>query len=67
MAADWFEPAVSHCGLTNSGWLHSFMTMNWCTVGKVRATIAAQAANCAIRVESPHAAGSVENEQRCRR
>src|SRR6516164_6088242 len=36
--ADWFAPAVFHCGFTNKGWLHSFMTMNWCTVGNVWAT-----------------------------
>src|SRR5919206_3259731 len=38
ISADTFAPAVSHCGLMNSGWLHSFMTTNWCTLGNERAT-----------------------------
>src|SRR5206468_8535611 len=38
--ADWFCPLWSHCGFTKRGWLHSFMTMNSCTLGKVRATCA---------------------------
>src|SRR5262249_6104852 len=59
-AADWFALRAFHCGLTKSGWLHSFMTMNWCTVGKVCATIAVQAANCWILVVSPHERGSVD-------
>src|SRR5262249_28781057 len=56
--ANWFAPYVFHCGFTNSGWLHSFMTMNCCTVGKVCATIAVHAANCWIFVESPQESGS---------
>jgi hypothetical protein len=58
--ADWFPPAEFHCGFTNSGWLHSFMTMNWCTVGNVCATIAVHEANCWILVASPQESGSVE-------
>ena len=60
MAADWLSPVVPHCGFTNRGWSHSFMTMNSCTVGKVRATAVTHAANCAIFVGSPHELGFVE-------
>src|ERR1700677_3530591 len=60
ISADWFPPAVFHWGLRKSGWLHSFMTMNSCTVGNVSATCAVQAANSAIAVLSPQAWGFVE-------
>src|SRR5579862_7836068 len=56
-SADWLAPAVVHCGLTKYGWLHSFMTTYWCTVGNVRATCAVHAANRAMRTVSPHWSG----------
>ncbi len=58
-------PAVFHCGLTNSGWLHSFMTMNSRTVGNVWATVAVQAAKAAMLALFPHAWGFVDGVQRC--
>src|SRR5438477_9526131 len=60
ISADWFAPDLSHCGLTKRGWLHSFMTTNWLTVGNRAATAAAQAANCWIRVVLPQASGSLD-------
>src|SRR5581483_8745001 len=48
--ADWFWLAAFHCGLTNSGWLHSFITTNWRTVGNAAATAPAHAPNCWISV-----------------
>src|SRR5262245_34275767 len=64
IAADWFWPAAFHCGLTKSGWLHSFMTTNWCTVGNVLATRETQLANCWIRALLPHDSGSADVLQR---
>ena len=46
------------------GWLHSFMTTNWLTLSKRRATAAAHAANCWIRYVSPHDSGSLEGAHR---
>src|SRR5262249_5772747 len=60
IAADWFVPPEFHCGLTNRGWLHSFMTMNWCTAGKVCAIVAAHWANWLIRAVLPHESGSFD-------
>ena len=54
---------MSHCGFTNSGWLHSFMTTNSRTLGNVRATLAAHAANCWMRAVLPHASGFVDGAQ----
>src|SRR6266404_6641926 len=60
IAADWLFPALSHCGLTTRGWLHSFMTANWVTLGKRFATDAAHNANCWILPVLPHASGSID-------
>src|SRR5262245_57884138 len=64
IAAAWFCPDASHCGFTNSGWLHSFITTYSRTLGNVRATSAAQAANCWMRTVLPHASGSDAGAQR---
>src|SRR5579862_6354036 len=58
--ADSFCPAEPHCGLRKSGWLHSFMTTNWCTVGKAAATCPVQPANSSILPVLPHAVGSAD-------
>src|SRR5262245_26443504 len=64
IVADWFCPAASHCGLRNSGWLHSFMTTNWRTVGKASATCPVQPPKSLISLLSPQAVGSRDGRQR---
>src|SRR4051794_30262598 len=58
--ADWFAVPLDHCGFTNSGWLHSFITTNWRTLGKALAPGAGQSANCSIRALLPQDSGSVD-------
>src|SRR5262245_34563506 len=55
-----FWSLASHCGLMNSGWLHSFMATNCRTVGNVCATCAVHSANARMLSLSPHASGSLD-------
>ena len=51
---------MSNCGFTKSGWLHSFITTNWWTVGNAAATWPTQAANAWICGRQPQPFGSVD-------